>query len=123
MIEEIATEIFSLIDAYNKIPADFDFINNNYAIEIKIGESVTDMYYKDDVSLQIRVVGVGEKIVNKKANMYNIIKKATDILELLNKKEFDYKYRIIKENVPFTCYWDEDKFNCILMLNVQKYNE
>lgn len=123
MIEEIATEIFSLIDAYNKIPADFDFINNNYAIEIKIAESVTDMYYKDDVSLQIRIVGVGEKIVNEKANMYNIIKKATDILKLLNKKEFNYKYRIIKENVPFTTYWDEDKFNCVLMLNVQKYNE
>ena len=119
-IETIADYLFSKYpDAYDPIPADFDFINNPYAIEIKIGESVTDNYYNDAISLQVRVVGLVE-------NKYKIINKALTLLEELNKIDIiidNYSYRIIKENVPYTSYTDEDKFNVVLMLNIQKYNE
>ena len=119
-IETIADYLFSKYpDAYDPIPADFDFINNPYAIEIKIAESVTDNYYNDTISLQVRVVGVVD-------NKYSIINKAHELLEELNKLDIitdNYNYRIIKENVPYTSYTDEDKFNAVLMLNIQKYNE
>ena len=48
------------------------------------------------------------------------------MLEELNKIDIiidNYSYRIIKENVPYTSYTDEDKFNVVLMLNIIKYNE
>ena len=119
-IETIADYLFSKYpDAYDPIPADFDFINNPYVIEIKIAESVTDNYYNDTISLQVRVVGVVD-------NKYFIISKAYELLEELNKLDIitdNYSYRIIKENVPYTSYTDEDKFNVVLMLNIQKYNE
>ena len=119
-IETIADYLFTKYpDAYDPIPADFDFINNPYAIEIKIGENVTDNYYNDTISLQVRVVGVVD-------NKYSIISKAYEFLEELNKLDIitdNYSYRIIKENVPYTSYTDEDKFNSVLMLNIQKYNE
>ena len=119
-IETIADYLFTKYpDAYDPIPADFDFINNPYAIEVKIGESVTDNYYNDTISLQVRVVGVVD-------NKYSIISKAYELLEELNKLDIitdNYSYRIIKENVPYTSYTDEDKFNSVLMLNIQKYNE
>ena len=119
-IEAIADYLFSKYpDAYDPIPADFDFINNPYVIELKIAESVTDNYYNDTISLQVRVVGVVD-------NKYSIISKSYELLEELNKLDIiidNYSYRIIKENVPYTSYTDEDKFNSVLMLNVQKYNE
>lgn len=119
-IETIADYLFTKYpDAYDPIPADFDFINNLYAIEIKIGESVTDNYYNDTISLQVRVVGVVD-------NKYSIISKAYELLEELNKLDIitdNYNYRIIKENVPYTSYIVEDKFNSVLMLNIIKYNE
>ena len=119
-IETIADYLFSKYpDAYDPIPADFDFINNPYVIELKIAESVTDNYYNDTISLQVRVVGVVD-------NKYSIISKAYELLEELNKLDIitdNYNYRIIKENVPYTSYTDEDKFNVVLMLNIQKYNE
>lgn len=119
-IETIADYLFTKYpDAYDPIPADFDFINNPYAIEIKIAESVTDNYYNDTISLQVRVVGVVD-------NKYSIISKAYELLEELNKLDIitdNYNYRIIKENVPYTSYTDENKFNAVLMLNIQKYNE
>ena len=119
-IETIADYLFTKYpDAYDPIPADFDFINNLYAIEIKIAESVTDNYYNDTISLQVRVVGVVD-------NKYSIISKAYELLEELNKLDIitdNYNYRIIKENVPYTSYTDEDKFNSVLMLNIIKYNE
>lgn len=119
-IETIADYLFSKYpDAYDPIPADFDFINNPYVIEIKIAESVTDNYYNDTISLQVRVVGVVD-------NKYSIISKAYELLEELNKLDIitdNYSYRIIKENVPYTSYTDEDKFNVVLMLNIIKYNE
>ena len=119
-IETIADYLFTKYpDAYDPIPADFDFINNLYAIEIKIAESVTDNYYNDTISLQVRVVGVVD-------NKYSIISKTYELLEELNKLDIitdNYSYRIIKENVPYTSYTDEDKFNSVLMLNIIKYNE
>ena len=119
-IETIADYLFSKYpDAYDPIPADFDFINNPYVIELKIAESVTDNYYNDTISLQVRVVGVVD-------NKYSIISKAYELLEELNKLDIitdNYSYRIIKENVPYTSYTDEDKFNVVLMLNIIKYNE
>lgn len=119
-IETIATYLYKKYEeAYDTIPADFDFINNLYAIELKIAESVTDNYYNDTISLRVRVVGVVD-------NKYSIISKAYELLEELNKLDIitdNYSYRIIKENVPYTSYTDEDKFNSVLMLNIIKYNE
>ena len=119
-IETISDYLFTKYpDAYDPIPADFDFINNPYAIELKIAESVTDNYYNDTISLQVRVVGVVD-------NKYSIISKAYELLEELDKLDIitdNYSYRIIKENVPYTSYTDEDKFNSVLMLNIIKYNE
>lgn len=119
-IETIADYLFTKYpDAYDTIPTDFNFIDNTYAIELKIAENITDNYYKDDISLQVRVVGLVE-------NKYKIINKALTLLEELNKTDIitdNYNYRIIKENVPYTSYTDEDKFNSVLMLNIQKYNE
>ena len=119
-IETIATYLYKEYEeAYDTIPTDFNFIDNTYAIEFKIAENITDNYYKDDISLQVRVVGLVE-------NKYKIINKALTLLEELNKIDIiidNYSYRIIKENVPYTSYTDEDKFNAVLMLNIQKYNE
>ena len=119
-IETIADYLYKEYEeAYDTIPTDFNFIDNTYAIEFKIAENITDNYYKDDISLQVRVVGLVE-------NKYKIINKALTLLEELNKLDIiidNYSYRIIKENVPYTSYTDEDKFNSVLMLNIQKYNE
>ena len=119
-IETIADYLYKEYEeAYDTIPTDFNFIDNTYAIEFKIAENITDNYYKDDISLQVRVVGLVE-------NKYKIINKALTLLEELNKLDIitdNYSYRIIKENVPYTSYTDEDKFNAVLMLNIQKYNE
>lgn len=119
-IETIATYLYKKYEeAYDTIPADFNFIDNTYAIEFKIAENITDNYYKDNISLQVRVVGLVE-------NKYKIINKALTLLEELNKIDIitdNYSYRIIKENVPYTSYKDEDKFNVVLMLNIIKYNE
>ena len=119
-IETIATYLYKEYEeAYDTIPTDFNFIDNTYAIEFKIAENITDNYYKDDISLQVRLVGLVE-------NKYKIINKALTLLEELNKLDIitdNYSYRIIKENVPYTSYTDEDKFNAVLMLNIIKYNE
>ena len=119
-IETIADYLYKEYEeAYDTIPTDFNFIDNTYAIEFKIAENITDNYYKDDISLQVRVVGLVE-------NKYKIINKALTLLEELNKIDIiidNYSYRIIKENVPYTSYTDEDKFNAVLMLNIIKYNE
>ena len=119
-IETIADYLYKEYEeAYDTIPTDFNFIDNTYAIEFKIAENITDNYYKDDISLQVRVVGLVE-------NKYKIINKALTLLEELNKIDIiidNYSYRIIKENVPYTSYTDEDKFNVVLMLNIIKYNE
>ena len=79
-IETIATYLYKKYEeAYDTIPADFDFINNLYAIELKIAESVTDNYYNDTISLRVRVVGVVD-------NKYSIISKEgylnSDVAEL-----------------------------------------
>lgn len=119
-IETIAKYLYEEYEeAYDTIPTDFNFIDNTYAIELKIAENITDNYYKDDISLQVRVVGLVE-------NKYKIINKSLTLLEELNKLDIiidNYSYRIIKENVPYTSYTDEDKFNSVLMLNIIKYNE
>ena len=119
-IETIADYLYKEYEeAYDTIPTDFNFIDNTYAIEFKIAENITDNYYKDDISLQVRVVGLVE-------NKYKIINKALTLLEELNKIDIitdNYNYRIINENVPYTSYTDEDKFNVVLMLNIIKYNE
>lgn len=116
-IETIADYLFSKYpDAYDPIPDNFDFRNNDYAIEFKMAENVTDIYYGKDIYLQVRVVGIVE-------NKYKIIDKALSLLEELNGDRIsNLDYRIIKENVPYTSYLDEDKFNVVLMLNIRKYN-
>ena len=116
-IEIIADYLFNKYsEAYDPIPDNFDFINNDYAIEFKMAENVTDIHYANNIYLQVRVVGV----VDKK---YKIINKALTLLEELDGDRIpNLDYRIIKENVPYTSYLDEDKFNVVLMLNIRKYN-
>ena len=117
MIETIADYLFNKYpEAYDPIPSDFDFVNNDYAIEIRIGDSITDNYYANDIYLQVRVVGVVK-------NKYKIINKALALLDELDGDRIpNIDYRIIKENIPYTSYLDEDKFNVALMLNIRKYN-
>ena len=119
-IETIADYLFTKYkDAYDPIPTDFNFVENTYAIEFKIAENITDNYYNDTLSLQVRLVGLVE-------NKYKIINKALILLEELNKTDIitdEYNFRIVGENVPYANYTDEDKFNSVLMLNIIKYNK
>lgn len=119
-IEIIADYLFNKYsEAYDPIPTDFNFVENTYAIEFKIAENITDNYYNDTLSLQVRLVGLVE-------NKYKIINKALILLEELNKTDIitdEYNFRIVGENVPYANYTDEDKFNSVLMLNIIKYNK
>lgn len=94
-------------NAYDKIPSNFDFLKNSYAISIDIGSSITDGLELNEIPLQIRIVGL---IENKKA----ILNKCNEIDTLLNNKYFDNCW-IVRSNPYYNNYTDEDKFNAILI--------
>lgn len=94
-------------NAFDKIPLDFDFLKNSYAIEVGIGSSITDRLELNEIPLQVRVVGV-EK------NKSLILSKCNELDALLNNKCFDNCW-IVRSNPYFNNYTDEDKFNGVLI--------
>lgn len=111
--------IFSLFtdeNAYDKIPSDFDFKHNKYAIEIKIGSSITDLDTVNEVPLQIRIVGLD-------INKLDILNKAKDIDLMINNKQFNNNNWIIRSNPYINTYDDEDKYNVVLIYYINNYKE
>lgn len=112
MIIKINKEIFNLIDeAYDKIPSDFDFKKSN-AVEIKIAQNMSSNSYRNDITLQVRVVGL---------EYYKgaVITNADELDKLLNKKRF-LNCRIVRENAWYTSYYDEDKYNIVLQYLIKQ---
>ncbi|MBS6006883.1 MAG: hypothetical protein KIB43_07960 [Clostridium baratii] len=114
-INLIQEEMFSLIpDAADIIPSDFDF-KNEIGIEIKVGDSITDRDYCKEIDLQIRIVGFKDK-------KFDIQGKGTDIDKIINGYRFKNTLaRIVRENVYYSSYYDDDKFNVVLMYIIRKY--
>lgn len=109
--------IFSLFsnedNAFDKIPSEFDFKNNKYAIEIKIGSSITDADYMNEVPLQIRVVGLDR-------NKLDILNKSKEIDLIVNDIDFNNCW-IVRSNPYMTTYDDEDKYNVVLIYYINNY--
>ncbi|GKX65835.1 hypothetical protein [Inconstantimicrobium mannanitabidum] len=113
-ILDVQEELFKVvIEAYDRISDKFDFIANKYAIEIKVGDSIQDLSYRDDISLQIRIVGL-------ETNKIDIEQKAIDIDLLINKADIGTFY-IVRNNVYYSSYSDDDKFNVVLQYTIQNY--
>ena len=107
IIKKVNNIFASEENAFDKIPLDFDFLKNSYAIEVYIGSSITDRLELNEIPLQVRVVGL---IENKKA----ILNKCNEIDALLNNKYFDNCW-IVRSNPYYNNYTDEDKLNAILI--------
>lgn len=114
MIENYEMELSKLIpSATDLIPSDFDY-KKNIAIEIKIAEDIQDKNYRNDITLQIRVVGR----VDKK---YKIINKTMDIDKIVNQRNLLDDSWIVREDVWYTSYLDDEKFNTVLMYKIRNY--
>lgn len=102
-------------DGVDIIPQDFKF-ESGIAKEFKIGESTLELKnaHLEQISLQIRIVGLNE-------NKFEIIKEANNIDKKINNTRFSNEDWIVREDVWNTNYIDEDKFNFILMYNIKKY--
>ncbi|CUP74402.1 hypothetical protein [Clostridium baratii] len=112
MINEIQKEIFNLVpEAIDEVPADFNFKKDN-AIEIKIADNITNKFYLDDITLQIRIVGL-------KNNKFNIQDIAENLDKKFNKARF-INCRVVRENAWYTSYYDEDKFNAVLQYLIKR---
>lgn len=114
ILKNYEMELSKLIpDGMDLIPSNFNF-KNNIAIEIKLAEGISDRNYCNDITLQIRIVG----IFNRK---FEVINKSIEIDEILNNYKFSNNDWIIRENVWYTNYIDEDKFNVVLMYTIRNY--
>lgn len=113
----IQEEIFNLIPkATDEVPSDFDFKNNNLAIEIKIGENILGESYCNDIDIKVTVVGLKEEKIS-------IQNEAIDLDKIINKYVFKDKSAIIfRENVWYSSFYDKDKFNAVLLYSIRKYN-
>lgn len=113
----IQEQIFNLINKENaydsSIPSDFDFINNTYGIEVKIASSIVDYNYKNEIPLQINIVGLEE-------NKIEILNKIQEIDNIINNADFSNCY-IVKSNPFIQTFMDEDKFNCVLVYYINSY--
>ncbi|MDU1053440.1 hypothetical protein [Clostridium baratii] len=114
-INSIQEEMFLLLpDASDTIPSDFDF-KNEIGIEIKVGDSITDRDYCKEIDIQIRIVGLKDKKID-------IQGKGTDMDKIINGYRFKNTLaRIVRENVYYSSYYDDDKFNLVLMYIIRKY--
>lgn len=115
-MEDIQVEIFELFPlALDKIPEDFDFKNNTFAEEIKIGDSFEDKSYCIDVDLQVRIVG-------HEFNKLNVQTEAERIDGLLKKYTFKTcKCRIIRKTIFRNEYYDKDKYNTVLQYYIRQF--
>ncbi|MBM7836440.1 hypothetical protein [Clostridium sardiniense] len=115
-MEAIQVELFKLFPlALDKIPEDFDFKDNIFAEEIKIGDSFEDKPYCIDIDLQIRIVG-------HEFNKLKIQSEAKIIDEHLKKYTFKTcQCRIIRKNIFRNEYYDNDKYNTILQYYIRQF--
>ena len=98
--------------AYDGIPNDFDF-KNGIAIDVKIGESIINKHDLDDITLQIRIVGLLER---KMA----IVEQGEQIDGLVNDHHFGSCY-IVREDPYLVTYEDGDKFNVVLQYIIKNF--
>ena len=115
---DIQSYIYSLINDsncydYKAIPSGFDFINNKYAIEINVASSVVDVQHKEEITLQIRIVGNVE-------NKIDISYKATELDNKINNKQFN-NFWIVRADAFMQTYTDVDKVNCVLNYYINDY--
>lgn len=115
-LEVIQENIINMIAYDNlfldELPSDFDFVND-IGIVAKIGDSIQDNIYRDDLTLELRLVGTK----NKKIDMQRF---AIELEQKLNKTYF-LNCRIIKQNAFYSSYIDEDKQNIVLQFYIFKY--
>lgn len=115
-LEVIQENIINLIANDNvfldELPSDFDFVND-IGIVAKIGDSIQDNTYRDDLTLELRLVGNK----NKKIDMQRL---SIELEQKLNKTYF-LNCRIIKQNAFYVSYIDEDKQNVVLQFYILNY--
>ncbi|WP_346879026.1 hypothetical protein [Clostridium sp. UBA7791] len=115
-LEVIQENIINLINYENlfldELPSDSDFVNS-IGIVAKIGDSIQDNTYRNDLTLELRLVGTK----NKKIDMQRF---AIELEQKLNKTYF-LNCRIIKQNAFYSSYIDEDKQNIVLQFYILKY--
>ena len=117
-LEIVQEEVMSLINYENcyldELPSDFYFINS-IGLVSKIVDSIQDKVYRDDITLEFRLVG-------NKDRKIEIQKLANDFEVVLNKHYFKKSNaRIIKQNAFYTSYIDEDKLNIVLQFYILNY--
>lgn len=119
-IEEMSLEVWSKLselspyDVLDTIPSNYDFVGKKIAVEYKIGENVLDQVYKNQYTLQIRIVG------NFNSQLYKILNLAEFIDKEMNKAEI-LESRITRESPYMTSYNDEDKHNVVLQYLINRY--
>lgn len=114
-INLIQEEVFALIPgATDLLEANFDFTKGN-GIEIKIGDSITDKIYCNDIDLEIQVVGLKE-------NKIDLQSQAKRLDLNFNNHVFSLSdARIIRENVWYNSFYDKEKFVVVLMYKIRCY--
>ncbi|MGL4848507.1 MAG: hypothetical protein ACRC28_06205 [Clostridium sp.] len=113
-LNNIQSEIFKLVpNAYDRLPEDFDF-GNDLGIQIDIGESISDKYYCDEISMKVTITGLIE-------NKMEIQSKTLELDKILNKTIINNDLMIIRENVWLSNYYDKDTFNNVLLYTIKIY--
>lgn len=118
-IEQMSVEVWNKLNelspnnVFDLIPSNFDFAKK-VAVEYKIGENVLDQVYKNQYTLQIRIVG------NFNTQLYKILNLAEFIDKEMNKAEI-LESRITRESPYMTSYNDEDKYNVVLQYLINRY--
>lgn len=117
-LEIVQEEIKDLISNENyfldELPSGFDF-KNSVGITVKVGDSIQDNYYRNDITLELRIVA-------NKVRKIEIQRLAKELEVKLNKKYFEKSNtRIIRQNVFYTSYLDEDKLNIVLQFYILNY--
>jgi hypothetical protein len=107
-LTSIQTKIFQLIPTgVDTISGTFDYTKGN-AIQVRVGDSINDETESNDISLEVRICGLTK-------NKIAIQTKAKDLDKILNQTVIEY-YWIVRNNVYYTSYYDEDKFNGLSIL-------
>ncbi|WP_338627613.1 hypothetical protein QJR52_06935 [Clostridium baratii] len=101
-------------DAIDLIPENFNYKDNDYALEVNLGDNIKDKIYRDDVYLQIKVVGYLQ-------NKFKILDKVKEIDKILNNYIMPNEFWIIRENVYNTNFVDKDKYISVLMYTIKSY--
>lgn len=112
-LTSIQVKIFQLIPTgVDTISSTFDYTKGN-AIQVRVGDSITDETESNDISLEVRICGLTK-------NKIAIQAKAKDLDKILNQTAIEY-YWIVRNNVYLTSYYDNDKFNVVLQYTIKKY--